>query len=118
MQTFGGWQEPGFEAMIALSPRHFLHLTKASSDNARLFSRELALWLRNATVVNANEAVYSVRESKDISEVLRDTPRPVYYFQVEDRQYPVGHDVDEIDAHILASGVQTIGFRYGLLRGN
>ena len=112
------WLHPGFEAMIALSPRHFVHMSQTPSDDSRLFSEGLASWLREATVGNANEAVYALHEADDIPEILRNTPRSVYYIEIEDRQYPAGHDVDEIDAHLRASGVDNYAFRYGPLRGN
>jgi hypothetical protein len=113
--TLGGaFGEADFEGTLALSPQHFLIVTRAIEDEHALRTEAFARSVRSRTIEYAHRWVYSPSNNEQIAQDLAASPAPSYYIECDGRVFHMGHPPQEIEREIRRSGVRTLQFRYGV----
>jgi hypothetical protein len=112
----GGWQQPGFEATLALSPTHVLYLTRTAPSSEYVNSAAFTREIRQRTLSFAQDWVFARSQATDITCTLSETEAPDYLIAFNGRSYRVGDSVVPILAAMEREGVSSIEFRWGLAK--
>jgi hypothetical protein len=109
----GGWQEPGAQMILPLSPRHALMMAQdpaalALADDPERFAASLRLRIAR----HALRHVYSRREDTRIGTLVQSTRAPMVVFEIAGELVPGAVTLVELLRRMNRAGVTTLGVRY------